>query len=151
MWIDDLIIEYEHHRNELKKIHKRTECTESRSKISGMLREMSYVIQWMSEGRQPDTYKGADKKQIYHKVLLENADLIPYTPPAESRSLTEEEREALEAALLKLSPQERRCYTLHIADQMSMAEVAETLGITKSTVQGYITRAKTKMKLFSNL
>ena len=48
--------------------------------------------------------------------------------------------------LASFSLRERQCYTLHVAQGMSMGAIGDELGISKGTVQGYIKRAQNKVE-----
>lgn len=55
--------------------------------------------------------------------------------------------EAVESALAALSPRELEVVRAVVYEGMSLAQVAEDLGLTKSTVQTYWDRARMKLML----
>ena len=60
--------------------------------------------------------------------------------------MTREERVILADILSSFSLRERTCYILHEGQKMSMAKIADELGITKRSVQQYIERARKKVQ-----
>lgn len=46
-----------------------------------------------------------------------------------------------------LTEREKQCYLYHYIDRMTFSEIANELGISKSTVQNHIERARDKIKL----
>src|SRR5690625_7520250 len=74
--------------------------------------------------------------------LFPSLDIEP-----EERTLDQEEKRAIINMLSDLSHRERQCYLLHMANGMSMQEIAVELDIKKPTVQKFIERAKNKIKV----
>ncbi len=63
------------------------------------------------------------------------------------KQLTNELKEIIQADILSsFSLRERTCYILHEGQKMSMAKIADELGISKGTVQGYIEKARKKVR-----
>lgn len=151
-WADKLLKEYKQGRKELKNM--RNELTDSerdrldKTKINSMINEMSYVIKWLETGRNPDELRGVNIKNIYRLRYLENMDLLPDISQEferEQLELTEEKKKILVQVFASLSDRERDCFILHVTQEMSMAEIAKELKISKSAVQIYINRAKDKI------
>src|SRR5690606_14478724 len=92
---------------------------------------------------------------IYHVRSYGNMDLIPDIEE-ELRAendinkrhvfMTKEEKIILSEILCSFSQRERICYLLHVGHNKSYGEIANELGISRSTVQTHITRAKAKVK-----
>jgi len=68
------------------------------------------------------------------QVCLQSLDPAPN---AEQRLLEQEKRERFQATLKSLSPQERHCLYLKI-EGLSYSEIAEVLGVRKSTVATFL-------------
>lgn len=60
--------------------------------------------------------------------------------------LSEKENAEVERILLNLSFQERQCFLLHTINLWSYQQIADAMGISKSTVQKYMERAKKKIQ-----
>jgi RNA polymerase sigma-70 factor (ECF subfamily) len=54
-------------------------------------------------------------------------------------------KELLEQLHSKLTNREKQCFTLHVAEKLSMNEIAREIGVSKSSVQEYIERARKKI------
>lgn|SRR5690625_2631777 len=150
-WADTLIIQYEEGRKELHRMKEALGDSDldklDRSQINSMISSMSYSIDWMKLGRRPGNMRGIDKRNAYQRRALVDIETLPSLEiEPEERILTEEEKKTLFDMLIDLSHRERQCYLLHFAQGMSMQEVANELGITKSSVQKFINRAKSKIE-----
>ncbi len=158
-WADELIQVYTGHRQELKKQADQIDrdnpiVVEDLKHINSMIADMSFSLEWMTTGRQPGTYHGADAKGIYQKRSYENIDLIPdIAAQLESDDInkkhlfmTREEKVILADILSSFSLRERQCYILHEGQKMSMSEIAYEIGVSKGTVQGYIEKARKKVR-----
>lgn len=156
IWADELLHEYgigkkdlERHRDRLNRndFHDKQDLTQ----INSMIESMAFAMEWMETGRQPGTFKGIDKKNIYQHQSFASMDFIPdITEQLEEGPkqlyMTAEEKIILADIFASLSLRERQCYILHKAAQLSMSEVAEELGLSKWTARGYIDRAKKKIE-----
>lgn len=63
MWVDSLLCEYREGRKQLKKRYETLdsediEQSELRKTLSGMIRDMTFVIEWLETGRMPGQIKG---------------------------------------------------------------------------------------------
>jgi len=151
-WADRMIIEYEQGRQGLTRMKneldpKDLQDQKDRSVISGMIGEMSEAMEWMRIGHRPGNIRGIERRAAYQRQALVNMDLMPSLDiEPKQRELSEAEKHAIRDVLILLSHRERECYLLHMAQGMSMAEIAKELHISKPTVQKYIARAKNKIK-----
>ncbi|GAA5417696.1 hypothetical protein Pryu01_02771 [Paraliobacillus ryukyuensis] len=173
-WADHLIIQYEDGRKELTKAKQilddkieklmmgenqanmdsvtldRIKKNESdQSQINSMILSMTEAIEWMRTGKDPGTMKGIEKRSIYQSNSIDNMDLFPSldVKPKE-RELTEEEKQYVYEVLRELSPRERQCFIFQKAYMWTFSQIAEEVGVGKSTVQKYIERAEEKIKHF---
>lgn len=159
-WADELIQEYTDGRQELKRRADRIDRdnpieTQDLKQINSMIESMSFSLDWMTTGRQPGTFRGVDEKAVYQRRSYENIDLIPDIE-AQLREesdinkkhlfMTKEEKIIMADILASFSLRERQCFILHVGQKMSMGEIADEIGVSKSTVQIYINRAKKKVK-----
>ncbi|MDE3837920.1 RNA polymerase subunit sigma-70 [Bacillus methanolicus] len=155
-WADDLLIEYRKGKKQLNKLKNSLDQKDPAIKedikiINSMASDMDFVIEWLETGRQPGLRRGVDKRKIYQIKYLENMDLIPdiseqLEPRNKQLYLSESQKRILLNIFSSFSLRERQCYILYAAQGLSMAEIAEELGIKKRTVQQYIERARKKIK-----
>lgn len=159
-WADQLIQEYTEGRQALKRRADqvdRTNPVEMRDleQFNSMIDSMTYSLDWMTTGRQPGMFRGVDEKSVYQKRSYENIDLIPDIEMQLREEndinkkhlfMTKEEKIILADILSSFSFRERTCYILHEGQKMSMSKIAEELGISKGTVQGYIEKARKKVE-----
>ena len=158
-WADELIQEYTGHRKELKRRAEQVDRDNpiemnDLKHINSMIESMSFSLEWMTTGRQPNTYRGVDEKAVYQRRSYENIDLIPDIAEQldnENDSgkkhlfMTREEKIILADILASFSLRERQCYILHMAQGMSWSKIADELGVSKSMVQQSIKRARKKI------
>lgn len=152
-WIEKLIQEYEIGKKDLERIRKRIDKSTAEGEkdfqlISSMIQDMNFALEWMRKGRRPGNRRGIEKRNIYQRNALINIELFPDLKVLEDEhhSISEEKRQKIIDVLAELSARERECFLLHMAKCMSFKEIAETLGISRSTVQVYVKRAKEKIK-----
>lgn len=158
-WADKMIPEYIEGRQDLKKRADQVDRANpiemnDLKQFNSMIDSMTYSVEWMTTGRQPNTYRGVDEKAVYQRRSYENIDLIPdIAEQLEEESINKkhlfmsrEEKVILADILSSFSLRERTCYILHEGQKMSMAKIADELGITKRSVQQYIERARKKVQ-----
>lgn len=153
-WADRLLAEYEEGRKELREMKNNLNpeiLTDQRDEklINSMIDSMTYSINWMKTGRQPDVYRGIDRKNKYRVKLYDDMDVIPDISEQLEREplyLTQEQRRTLLMVFKNLSHRERQCYIMYEAENLSMQKIANRLGIKKRTVQQYIERAREKVE-----
>lgn len=151
IWADRLLEEYEEGRRDLGNMKgnlnlELLEDQQDKNQINSMINDMSFSIDWMKKGRRPGNMRGIDRRSAYQRRALLDMDMFPSLDiEPEERALQEDEKEALVNILMDLSHRERQCYLLHMANGMSMQEIAVELEIKKPTVQKFIERAKNKI------
>lgn len=157
LWADDLKSEYEKGRKQLQaykgtldrnNIHDEQLLTFANSMINGSLK----TEEWLTTGRDPNTFGGVDARAVYQRNSMSEMDWIPdirdeLTEGPEELTLTANDKAKLKRIFTALSPRERQCYILHYAQRLSMAQVAVELEISKATVQMYIKRAREKVEM----
>lgn len=151
-WVDQLVKEYSDTKRQLEKYRDTLDREDLQQQnqlktINGMVSDMQYAIDWMRIGRRPDSYRGVDITDAYSRSILMDMDLLPtrYDEPEQEREITQEQKKRLVNILLQMSTRERQCYLLHMAQGMSLAEIAEELKMAKGAVQMYVRRAKSKV------
>lgn len=149
-WADRLIQEYSDGRQQLRKLKEQSDDAIEIKQINSMIDSVSFSIDWMITSRQPGTYRGADKRAVYQRQYFESMDIIPDISEQldinnKKLYLSREEKMILADIFASLSLRERQCFILYAAQGMSMSKIAEVVGVSKATVQSYITRAKKKV------
>lgn len=158
-WVDEMIASYTAHRRTLSEMKRNlnpenSKDAEDEKLINSMIRDMSETIDWLETGRDPKVRKGVHVNSIYHVQSYEDIDLIPdiieqlEEDDINNRHLfmTKDEKIIMSEILNILSLRERQCYFLHVGHGKSLGEIATEIGVSKSTVQTHINRAKSKIK-----
>ncbi|MEK4760778.1 sigma factor-like helix-turn-helix DNA-binding protein [Viridibacillus sp. FSL E2-0187] len=153
-WADRLLGEYKEGRNALHqmKANLHEDNFEDETQINCMIESMTFAMDWMETGRQPDTYNGIDKKSIYQRQFFESIDVIPditdelYAIDSKQLYMTTEEKKDLAKIFATWSHKERVCYIAHEVQKKSFQQIADELKVSKGAVQSYIKRARSKVK-----
>ncbi|MGE7922361.1 sigma factor-like helix-turn-helix DNA-binding protein [Viridibacillus arvi] len=153
-WADRLLGEYKEGRNALcqMKANLHKDNFEDETQINSMIESMTFAMDWMETGRQPDTYNGVDKRSIYQRQFFESIDVIPditdelYDIDSKQLYMTTEEKKALAKIFATWSHKERVCYIAHEVEKKSFQKIADELKVSKGAVQSYIKRARSKVK-----
>jgi len=111
------------------------EADEART-VSGMLSDMRYALDWMRRGRRPGSRKGAERHDIYRRREL----------LASAEPMTDEERRKLLDCVAVMTERELTCWLLHMAHGLTQSEIADRLGVTRTSVQQFIIRARDKIQ-----
>ncbi|MGE7836470.1 sigma factor-like helix-turn-helix DNA-binding protein [Viridibacillus arvi] len=153
-WADDLLMEYTKGRRELHsmKANLHEDNFEDETQINSMIESMTFAMDWMETGRQPDTYNGVDKRSVYLRQFFESIDVIPditdelYDIDSKQLYMTTEEKKALAKIFATWSHKERVCYIAHEVQKKSFQQIANEMKVSKGAVQSYIKRARSKVK-----
>ncbi|QNK86443.1 sigma-70 family RNA polymerase sigma factor [Sporosarcina sp. resist] len=158
-WVDKMVPEYIEGRQDMKRRADQVDRSNpiemnDLKQFNSMIDSMTYSLEWMTTGRQPNTYRGVDEKAVYQRRSYENIDLIPDIAEQLEENdvnkkhlfMTREEKVILADILSSFSLRERQCYILHVGQKKSMSEIAYELGVSKSMVQQSIRRAKNKVE-----
>ncbi|WP_419893267.1 sigma factor-like helix-turn-helix DNA-binding protein [Oceanobacillus kimchii] len=151
-WADELLGEYTEGRKNLGRMKKESP-QDDEHKINSMIGSMTYSMDWMETGRQPDSYRGVDKRNAYRISQYEDMDIIPdITEQLEREPLymSQEQRQTMLRLLKNFSNRERQCYIMYEAEGLSMQKIADRLNLTKSSVQIYLKRAKDKVETIAS-
>ncbi len=158
-WADELIPQYKEGRKDLQIMKHELSDDEldrmDQTEVNSMIDSMSFSLEWIETGRQPGTYRGADKRDAYRVKQYDEMDIIPditeqLEKEREPLYMDREQRKALIQLFKNFSDRERQCYVMHEAEQLSMQKIADKLGIKKRTVQQYIERARKKVNLIAS-
>jgi RNA polymerase sigma-70 factor (ECF subfamily) len=117
--------------------------------ISGMVSDCEYSIEWLETGRLPGNKRGIERRAAYQREkLVDPLRMQAYvrnTKAGGPSNLSDWERFQIEDALSRLSERERECYVLAHGECFSFSQIAELLGISRSSVEEYVERAQKKI------
>lgn len=160
MYFPDLIEEY---KQSLKDLRASGGC-------SSMERDLQEAIKWMETGYDPAEYRAATRTDVYvmdHHLMQ---DLVVYVDSStvmpefmadaidlwidEAAAVKEIERlynlkRFVNNTMVGLTENERTAFIMIRAEHMSFGKAARLLGVTKSTIQSYLSRAE--MKIANNI
>jgi RNA polymerase sigma-70 factor (ECF subfamily) len=116
--------------------------------VRAMIRDCDYVIEWMETGRRPGNKRGVERLAAYQREIPFEL-MERYAKPPE-RIVLESEFDwvRMEYILNMLTERERTCYELHIGGMWTEREIAQQLGIKRTTVQEFLKRANMKVKKY---
>ena len=147
-WVDKLIIEYEQGRKELRQqydtLDDSDEGKSDKKMINSMIADMTFSLEWMKNGSEPDTFNGIDRKNAYQKIFLDDMDVFQSLDIEPEEPLTESERRFVVAHLAKLTPKERQAFILSKAYMWTQDDIAEELGMTRNAVKMALQRCNDK-------
>lgn len=150
----DLLHQYKHARKELRDmldlLNDTVKDSEDKSTINSMINDVTFIIDWIESGSNPEEYRGTNIKNAYHMKYLPNMEILPditgqLEVEREALELTKEQRHIINLLLNTWTDRERDCFILYMADNKSMSEISEIIDISKASVQTYINRAKEKV------
>jgi len=141
---------------------------EERKTIVSMIASCSYIIDWLAAGRMPGNRRDVERRSGCQREVLTGPAELSRLMEREARNCSRGEggigsvgsvdrvdsgegfgfpRMRLEKALAGLTERERDCYVLAHGESFSFAEIAGLLGISKSSVATYMTRAQRKITM----
>lgn len=167
-WADKLLAEYDESLVALQETQKRVTNQDKRLQerdeplfhkplkskkeiLNSMENSMVFAMDWMEKGRNPDLQRGADKHAVYQRQFFESLDVIPdiaeqiYDINTKELHLTELEKKQLAKIFASWSRRERDCFIARTVEQKTFQQIADEIGVGRSTVQSYVERAKRKM------
>lgn len=160
MSVYELLLEYKQTLKDLKKIEQPSE--EEQKIVRRMIRDVEFVIKWLSTGRMPGSIRGVENLASYQREIP--TDIFSFQNQFISHdhypSLEEEETVevtktlSIEESLKECSDNERDVYLMRNRQYFKQIEIASILDVTRSTVNTNIKRAedkinKQRMNLFS--
>lgn len=157
--MEDLIFEYKRSLKKARKMYKTfkeidpTEMTAKQATdkklISSMVSDLEFTIEWLEKGRQPGAKRGYDRRESYKRMLIKDPKIIETFSASVDREqdegISEWDIERINDALSVLTNREKEIFLLNKVELFSYEEIADLLGVTKSTVQTNMKRAENKM------
>lgn len=87
----------------------------------------------------------AGRRRKSHGNIADQPDTIDKTPGPEQSAVIKSAQQALSQALARLPQEQRRCWVLKEYGGQSYEEIAQTLGISATSVRGRLARARTTL------
>lgn len=153
--MQDLIQQY---RESLRKVRKAKETANEvdRSILSGMESGLEFAIKWMETGRMPGSLRGVERLAAYQREIPVDPQRFPFEKYEEAFTyyddyvprgeISGEEVIKLNAALEALTDRQREVFLLYYREYYSLDEIAEELGIAKTSVQNHLERARNRLE-----
>lgn len=104
-----------------------------------MAADCEWTIKWLESGRRP----GNKREKLMDPVRMQA--YISQSSAGSPANLSDWQRFQIEDALSRLSERERECYVLAHGECFSFSEIAGMLGVSKGSVEVYVTRAQRKI------
>ncbi|NOV01359.1 sigma factor-like helix-turn-helix DNA-binding protein [Paenibacillus planticolens] len=151
-WVEELIKDYNAGVRQLEAYRKKLDRDPIREEVidqteyetvSGMISDMNLALEWLRKGRRPGSRRGAEQHGVYQRTEL--AKCFPGLVP-DVAALTNDEKKKIVDILLCLSTRERQCYLFHMAHGLTYAEIADRLRVSRTSVQKFVERAKSKVQ-----
>ncbi|MCM3651316.1 sigma-70 family RNA polymerase sigma factor [Metabacillus litoralis] len=157
--MEDLIFEYKRSLKEARKMYKHfkeidpvkltAKQSSDKKLISSMISDLEYTIEWLEKGRQPGAKRGYDRRDSYKRMLIKDPKIIETFSKDINKESDEEvsswDLERINDALSVLTNREKEIFLLNKVQLYSYEEIADVLGVSKSTVQTNMKRAENKM------
>lgn len=117
--------------------------------VNAFVSNVLYVVTWLTKGYAPNPRRAIHRRsREQREVLMDPLKMQSYANPGACGSpttITDSERFMLDEAMYKLTDNERDCYKMKYGQCFTEYEIAEILGISRTTVQKYVERAETKI------
>ncbi|MGG1554979.1 sigma-70 family RNA polymerase sigma factor [Paenibacillus ferrarius] len=117
--------------------------------INEMISDCEWTIEWLETGRRPGNKRGIERRAAYQREkLMDPVRMQAYVTRSSAGSpanLSDWQRFQINDALSRLSERERECYVLAHGECFSYSEIAGMLGVSKGSVEVYVTRAQKKI------
>lgn len=146
--MEDLIREY---RQGMKELERLNVPEEEQNIINSMISDMRYALEWMQTAKMPGNKRAIERRAAYQKdITVDPLELqkFAYHEECTSSNINSWEEEKIVACLSILSESQRECFYLHYGKMYSWQQIAEMMGVSKSTIQIHITRANKKIKQY---
>jgi len=149
----DLWIQYQQSKKTLDKLLPNVAEAGEREIVAGMVRDVEWVMQWISTGRQPGNRRGVERRSGVQRELLTDPFILQAVMESPSYAgqrdavLSKQQLDKLEAALSLLSARERECFELAHGRGFTLSQIAELLSVSKGTVSIYVRRANKKLAI----
>lgn len=117
--------------------------------VSEMISDCEWTLEWLDSGRRPGNKRGIERRAAYQRdKLMDPVRMQAFVFKSTAGSpanLSEWQRFQIQDALSRLSERERECYVMAHGECFSFSEIGHMLGISKSSVEEYVSRAQRKI------
>lgn len=155
-WVNELTIQYKEGRKELRKKLNNLDLNTAEGKsdrkyINSMINEMSFVIDWLKIGKNPDQERGIHKNAVYQTAQIEDIDTLPdiygdlRAERKKLRRMTEDEKQIVREVFFSMTDRQRECFIRHIGQLQTLQEIGEDMGLSRNTVYSHVNRAREKV------
>ena len=151
----DLLIDYRKTRmNVLSKIKELEQCDTDEAVdlpvYKEMLKDIDYIIEWLTSGHEPGNYNAIDKSQCYlvDQQVIEkvcNESMYKKVSNTEYLDIINDVNSPISYALMKLTSKELECFIMVKCERLSLQQASNIMGIKKGTVQTYLNRVEKKI------
>lgn len=122
--------------------------------LSNMETSLTFIIKWLSTGRQPGNIRGVERLDAYQREVLYDPSWFGQErfgqaalPVKDENSLPDPRREKrIEEALSVLTEREKEVYKMSRGEGFSFQEIGDMLGISRKTVGTLIDRSERKLQ-----
>lgn len=157
--MEDLIFEYKRSLKAARKMYNAfkevdpieltTKQATDKKLISSMISDLEFTIEWLEKGRQPGAKRGYDRRDSYKRMLIKDPRIIntfsAQLHKEQDGGISEWDIERINDALSVLTNREKEIFLLNKVQLYSYEEIADLLGVAKSTVQTNLKRAENKI------
>ncbi|PEO24951.1 RNA polymerase subunit sigma-24 [Bacillus toyonensis] len=154
--MEELIKEYKQSLKTIKQAKERAE-EEEHMIYSEMISDLEFALEWMQTARRAGNRRGIERRAVYQREKVYNPllmqrycggtydNIYEWDNHEKEHTIGAWERIQLEDALSVLTVREKEIYLMHRGYCLSYGKIAESLVISRSTVQNMIERAGEKI------
>lgn len=123
--------------------------------VNAMISDLKFAIDWMETGRQPGTYRGAERQSAYKRdipfdndviSIIVGGDVDDYAKDNQADREENELKEDLVRDIQKCLTQKQIEVFAMLANGMTQAEIAKLLGTSRQAVHDTIKRGRRSIK-----
>jgi positive control factor len=143
----------------LKETKNLLECAanEDEDIIKGIITDLEYAIEWLSTGRRPGNKRGIERRAAYQierpfdPLIIQryfrstDENIYEWDDHFQEDVISPWDKERINDALTLLTEKEKEVYLMSRGHCFTYQQIADYLGISKSSVQTMIERAENKI------
>jgi RNA polymerase sigma-70 factor (ECF subfamily) len=155
--MQDLLIEYKESLKQVKKLKEKFPQNKAERNpdedlnygyLSNMETSLTFIIKWLSTGRQPGI-RGVERLDAYRREVLYDPLWFQQERFSQQLIIPDPRRyKIIEDALSVLSEREKEVYRMSRGEGFSFQEIADILCISRGTICVLIHRAEKKLNLY---
>lgn len=122
--------------------------------LNAAISSATYVITWISTGREPGTIRGIERRAAYEREVtfegkwldsLIDQDAIIHDLPRQDDEVREMKKELVEDLKRYLTERQLEVFVM-LGEGVEQTEIAKILGVSKQTVNGIVVRGRKAIK-----